>query len=397
MIRHAVILAGGRGTRLGKLTDATPKPMMNVAGRPFLEHLVRHLVCEGMRRVTVIAGYLGEQIEAHFAETKIPRCEVDVLIEPEPLGTAGALRFAKDHLSDRFFLLNGDTFFDVPLAMLGLDIEKEDPVACIALRRVSDPGRYGVVLCDGARVSSFSARPREGAGAADINGGIYLLHKRILQDIGKGFVSLENDVFPNLVDQNLVTAKSFDEVFIDIGIPDDLDRAGKVVPDAMARSALFLDRDGVINKDINYLHRIEDFEWINGAQEAILWATQMRMHVFVVTNQAGVARGFYGVDDVERLHSWIEDQVCDIGGRISDFRFCPYHVDGVVPEFTGPHPWRKPQPGMLLDLIEHYAVIQDRSIMIGDNASDVQAAEAAGIRGVLFEGGNLADVVRSVT
>ena len=390
MITHAVILAGGRGTRLGTLTDSCPKPLLPVGGKPFLDLHVRHLKSEGIRSVTVIAGYLGEMIGDYFAQNPVAGCSVEVLIEPEPMGTGGALRFAGDVLPEAFFLLNGDTFFDVPLARLARGVDGS--IACLAVRKADDPGRYGVIRRTGDRLTGFAARAKLGqTEPAEINGGIYALNHRVIDYIGEGFVSFENEVMPQLVARERVTCLPFDDAFIDIGIVEDLNRADTLINDTLTRPALFLGRDGVLNEDVKYLHRPEDVIWIAGACETIAWATECRVHVFVVTNQAGVARGYYDEAAVHSLHGWMADQVFANGGRITDFRHCPFHPDGVVPEFTGPHPWRKPNPGMLLDLMKTYPVQRDRSMMIGDQDSDVAAAENAGIKGLKFTGGNLYD------
>ena len=153
--------------------------------------------------------------------------------------------------------------------------------------------------------------------------------------------------------------------------------------------ALFLDRDGVINRDTGYVHRIEDFVWIDGARQLIKAACDAGYHVFVVTNQAGVAHGYYDEAAVRTLHRWISAELEKAGAFITDFRYCPHHPEGVVAEFARPCSCRKPNPGMLLDLIRVYDVRVAESLLIGDRESDLQAAASAGVRGVLFAGGNL--------
>ena len=134
----------------------------------------------------------------------------------------------------------------------------------------------------------------------------------------------------------------------------------------------------------------ERFEWMPGAREAIRAATDAGWHVFVVTNQAGVARGHYDEAAVTRLHAWMTDEVRRAGGTIDDIRYCPFHPDADVPAYRRVSDWRKPAPGMLLDLMRAWELDPARCVLVGDQPTDMAAAEAAGIRGIRFPGGNLA-------
>ncbi|ACI98249.1 D,D-heptose 1,7-bisphosphate phosphatase 1, putative [Rhodospirillum centenum SW] len=159
------------------------------------------------------------------------------------------------------------------------------------------------------------------------------------------------------------------------------------------RGAAFLDRDGVLNIDHGYVHRREDVEWIQGAITAVKLLNDHGYFVFVVTNQSGVARGFYSETDVKSLHHWMQTELARQGARIDDFRYCPHHPDGTVGAYRMACRCRKPEPGMLLDLCDRWPVDRTRSFLIGDHLRDLQAAEAAGIRGHLFTGGDLSEFV----
>ena len=156
---------------------------------------------------------------------------------------------------------------------------------------------------------------------------------------------------------------------------------------------VFLDRDGVINADIGYLWRREDFVWIPGAPAAIRLFNERGRPVVVVTNQSGVARGYYTEQDVESLHRWMNAELNRQGARIDAVYFCPHHPDGAIPEYTRVCDCRKPQPGMLLQAMEDWRADPAKSVLIGDKESDVAAAAAAGIRGYLFDGKNLLEFV----
>ena len=150
----------------------------------------------------------------------------------------------------------------------------------------------------------------------------------------------------------------------------------------------------MINHDDNYVHRPEQIRWIDGAREAIRWLNDAGYYVFAVTNQAGVARGYYGEDDVKSLHGWMQDELQAAGAHIDCFEYCPDHPEGVVERYRRVSEMRKPGPGMILKLQKEWNVEMDGSFMIGDRDIDMQAAAAAGIAGHQFPGGNLLDFVR---
>lgn len=384
--RQAAILVGGRGTRLGSLTDSIPKPMVDVAGRPFLDWLIDEVARFGIPRITLMAGYLGQTIVDRYHGKSVRGAQLEVLVEPEPLGTAGGLRLFSAHLEERFLLLNGDTRFDVNLLDLGL--YAHDALATLALRREAPGARYGTVELDGgARVKGFAARSPDRAGP--INGGIYLMQRDIVAEIGEGPVSMEQDVFPRLAAQGRLRGALYDGAFIDIGIPEDLATAQTVIPAMARRPAVFLDRDGVLIEDTGWPHKPEEARWIPGAAAAVKRLNDAGYFVFVVTNQAGVAKGFYPESQVGVMHGWMAAELARAGAHVDAWEYCPNHPEAILEQYRVSCARRKPSPGMILDLLAAWPVDTARSFLVGDRETDVAAARAVGLPGHIFPGGGL--------
>jgi D,D-heptose 1,7-bisphosphate phosphatase len=387
---QAVILCGGVGARLGPLTAATPKPLLQVGGQPFLDVLLFEIGRHGVKDVLLLAGFQADQI-AHYAATSptVARfgLEVKVATEPAPAGTGGALKLSEHLLAPEFLLINGDTWFDVNLLDLAPQSYAGDWLISMCLRRVPDASRYGLVELSGEAVTSIAEKP-PAARPGIINGGVSLVRRQITQFLTPSG-SLEQDVLPGLAGRGLVAGRVQGGYFIDIGVPEDFARAQTEVPAHRRRPAAFLDRDGVLNVDTGYVSSIDQWRWIDGAQAAVKRFNDLGWYVFVVTNQSGVARGLYAEADIEALHRRVFGELAAEGAHIDDVRYCPFHVEASIERYRRDSVWRKPREGMILDLMDHWPIDRDRSLLVGDNDSDMEAARRAGVSGRLFRGGRL--------
>jgi HAD superfamily hydrolase (TIGR01662 family) len=369
--RQCAVLVGGMGTRLGSLTAETPKPLLDCGDRPFLAWVLRELSRFGIDDFILLAGHFSDQVAAFAAGVAhyLPKpANVKLAREPTPAGTGGALWHARDLFDERFLVVNGDSWCDTNLArfMAGA-VSPPHNLGHVLLTQMTDASRYGVVQLVGQQIVAFHERPPARTPGM-INGGIYLLHKDAL-DYVEPVCSLEGDVLPQLARKGLLTGQAVEGYFIDIGIPDDYARAKIELPKRLHRPAVFFDRDGVLNKDLGWVGSAERFHWIEGAKDAVRAITDAGFHAFIVTNQAGIARGHYTEQD--------------------DLRYCPIHPEAVVLPYRGISNQRKPEPGMIIDLAQRWEVDTNRSFLVGDKNTDLQAAARANIPGYLFSGGNL--------
>lgn len=403
MLSQALILCGGLGTRLGNLTSSTPKPMLAIAGRPFLDHLIQETARYGISDIVLLAGRFGEQIAAAYDGRVISNARVNVVIEQVPLGTGGALRFAEPLLDPEFLLLNGDSWIDTDLtrfaaAWRSAKAQRPELAVKMLLQTVSDTGRFGSVVLDGRRVITFLEKnPAQAGRPGLINAGVYILAKETLDYIPVGRAcSLETDVLPSLVAAGRVAAEvaSVDSYFIDIGIPETFAQAQEELPRVRTHPAIFFDRDGTLNRDVGHTHRIEDMAWMPDAREAIAYANAAGYWVFVVTNQAGVAHDFYDESAILAFHHAMQSSLFEVGAHIDALAWCPHHPEGRVEAYRKICHCRKPAPGMLEALMTEWPVDHSRSILIGDSETDLQAAIAAGINGVRYSGGSLLSLLK---
>lgn len=393
-VRQAIILVGGAGKRLGHLTMNTPKPLMPIDNDVvFLDLVIKELARQGFSEVVLLAGYLSEQIQEKYQDLVVFDAKIDVVVEEAALGTAGALLQVKDRLAPLFMVLNGDSYFEFNFRKLESELyANQKAIGAIALRHCSSSGRYGnVILDDSGKIQSFLEKTNIcDKGTAMMNGGIYMFRRGITDFIDGQPCSMEYDVFPALAQSGLLRGQVGDGYFIDIGLPSSLETCRNTIGGLSKRPALFLDRDGVLNLDRGYTHQVEDLVWVDGAKETILQANNMGFRVLVVTNQAGIARGYYSEQEMHAFHERMNNELAMIGAFIDKFYYCPFHAKASILKFRQDnHSHRKPNAGMLLDAISEWDVDVEKSFLVGDNWTDIEAAKAVGVEAYLFTGGSL--------
>lgn len=251
-VTEAIILAGGKGTRLRSVISDAPKPMAKIQDRPFLEILIENFHAKGIRHFTLSVGYMADTIVDHFKE-KYPNLDISFSMEDEPLGTGGAIRRAFEQVKGQFALvLNGDSLFDVQIDELNHFGPVDLPI--IFGRHVDDVSRYGHFMYEGNKIHRY--QEKEGYGPGYINGGVYVFGKDTLHSFpaDQNF-SIESDYFSKFSEKNTATIIFSGGYFIDIGLPESYQKAQEELKPYIKNKALFLDRDGVINVDTGYLHK----------------------------------------------------------------------------------------------------------------------------------------------
>ncbi|WP_407049802.1 HAD-IIIA family hydrolase [Methyloraptor flagellatus] len=384
MIRQAVILVGGFGTRLRALGLDCPKPLAEIAGRPFVEHVIRHLARFGVSEIVLVAGYKGDMVRDRYDGRTLFGAKLRVAIEAVPMGTGGALTVV-DGLDDVFLVSNGDSLFDADLVGFLTKPLADCSAGRVLLREIEDGSRYGAVSVgpDGL-VVAFDEK-REGSGRQLINAGVYVLRRdAVAATIRNEPTSIERDVFPTWVADRRLEAVQAQGYFIDIGLPETFEQAGRELLSVVTAPAAFLDRDGVINVDADgYSHRPERLAFTPTAVEGIRQLNKAGFYVIVVTNQAGIAKGHYTEADMHDFHAEIQRRLMSQDAHIDAFYHCPYHPEGTVEVFREDHADRKPRPGMILRALADWPIRTEGSFLIGDRSSDLEAAAGAGLPGVL--------------
>ena len=392
---QVVILAGGRGTRLGEHVQAIPKPMVTIGGRPNLEHQVLLAKRHGFTSVLFLVSHLADRIEAHFGYGRRFGMEISYCAEDPPLGTAGALRHAGALLQDRFLVFYGDVFIECDLARLWADHANNRPFATLVVHPNDHPYDSDLVEADAEGwISAIHPKPRPEDQYLPnlVNAGVAVIERRFLALIPPGqHLDLAGDIFPALARDGGLRAYHSAEYFKDFGTADRLARArldfetGKTarLSRGYRRPAVFLDRDGVINKEVSHLSDPAQMELISGAAEAIRRLNEAGFLVIVVTNQPVVARGECPPDVLRLIHNKMETLLGREHAWIDALYFCPHHPDkgfaGEVPELKVDCVCRKPKTGMFDQAVQDWNISLSGSYSIGDSRRDVIAARQMGI------------------
>jgi D-glycero-alpha-D-manno-heptose 1-phosphate guanylyltransferase len=380
-VEQAIILAGGLGTRLRDAVPDLPKCMAPVAGRPFLFYVINYLRNQGIEKFIFSLGHKHEIISGYLAD-QFATLNYQCSIEEEPLGTGGAIRLACSKTTEKnIAVVNGDTLFKVNMEELGSFHNEHHADCTLALKPMHDFDRYGLVeINEDHSIKNFKEKQYYEKGY--INGGVYILNAyQFLEEELPAKFSFEKDYLEKLYDKRKIYGLIQRGYFIDIGIPEDYNRAQQELKqppldlNAIDKNwTLFIDRDGVINheKKDEYILNWREFRFHDGVKEAIQKFSNQFGKIIVISNQRGVGKGLITETDLSSIHQHMLKQIGTAGGRIDKIYYCT--------STDNRHPDRKPNPGMAFLAIRDFPSIDlSKTIMVGNKPSDMLFGRNAGV------------------
>jgi mannose-1-phosphate guanylyltransferase / phosphomannomutase len=372
--------------------------MVTIGGRPNLEHQILLAKRYGFTSVLLLVSHLADQIKSYFGDGQRFGVEISYCVENPPLGTAGALHHASQFLQDRFLVLYGDIFVECDLARLWAYHGNRRALATLVVHPNDHPDDSDLVEADAdGTISAIYPKPRplDQYLANKVNAAVAVIERAILPMIPSGeHLDLARDIFPALARDGRLSAYHSAEYFKDFGTPDRLARVrsdfetGKTARFSRdhSRPAVFLDRDGVINKEVSHLSNPAQMELIAGAAEAIRRLNEVGYLVIVVTNQPVVARGECSLDTLRTIHNKMETLLGREHAWIDALYFCPHHPDrgfaGEIPELKFDCGCRKPKTGLFDEAVQDWNISLADSYCVGDSRRDVLAARRMGVRAI---------------
>jgi histidinol-phosphate phosphatase family protein len=402
--RQAIILAGGKGTRLKERLGGRPKPLIDVDGTPLLGRQLQLLAGNGFGRVLVLVNHAADQIEAYCAANSFG-LDVTTLDDGEPRGTAGAVLAALDQLEERFLVVYGDTLLDIDLDRFWAAHEDGGAEATLFLHPNDHPYDSDLVETDGSGdIVGFHAYPHPDDALLPnlVNAALYVVERAGLERWRSASSPLDfaKDLFPQMLaaGQRLRGYATF-EYIKDIGTPARLDKATRhlrsgVVERARLRSrqrAVFLDRDGTLNEDAGYIREHDSLKLIPGVAEAVKRLNDAEYRIVVATNQPVIARGEATYDDLRLIHAKLETELGRKGAFVDTILFCPHHPDGgfpgEVPSLKVRCACRKPGTGLIEEAQSRFNLDLPSSWFIGDTTVDLLAARRKRLRSILVRTG----------
>ena len=391
----AVILVGGRGKRLGKLTVNTPKPLIKIKGIRFIDILISKLIKYEFQNIYLICSYKKEKFFKLYHNKKIHNSKIICIDEGLQKDTAGGLFKLKKKIKKSFFLFNGDSFFDLELNLLPKILKKKN----IAVVSITDSKDYKtnnkmnnliITRSNIVQYSKFKSKL--------MNAGIYYFKKKIFDYLSNKKISLENDILKNLIFKKKVSGLYTKNKFIDIGTFKNLNYIKKN-PNYLKQKAFFLDRDGVINKlkKNDYIKNFSEFKLLPGVAKGIKLLNNKNYIVIIATNQAGIGKSIISEKILNEVHYKMKKKLHNINkAKIDDIYYSPYYKFSKNKKYRKNFYDRKPSPGMFVKAIKKWNIDLNKSFFIGDTISDFNASKKIELKFYYRKKGSLLNQLKEI-
>lgn len=365
-----VFLVGGYGTRIKKYLNGKPKPILKFKNYVFFDLLIRNFCRYDINKIYILAGYRGNLIKKKYHKKKINLVDIECIVEKKPLGTAGSLSQLKNKITNDFIVINGDTYFDIDLSKVIKFPLINNQILMSLVNNINYKSNSKL-----KSLSLKSKTVRYDVRSNLINGGIYKFKKSFLNIVKKENTSLETDLLPNFIKKNIVKGILFKNFFLDIGTPKNYFLAQRKLIKYMTRPAIFLDRDGTINEDKGYTYKIKDLKFLKGVIKGLKLITKKKFYIFIVTNQAGIAKGYFTIKQFENFQKFMKRRLINHQIFINDIEYSPFHPQGKLKKFKKRSNLRKPGNLMIKNLIAKWPIDFNKSFMIGDKKTDELCAK----------------------
>ncbi|MGL4388946.1 MAG: HAD-IIIA family hydrolase [Brevinema sp.] len=399
-----VIIAGGKGTRLG-LKDI-PKPMVKIKGKPLLEHQIELAKQYGIKEIFILSGHLAEVIIDYFGDGTQWKVNITHIVEPYPLGTAGAVKLLEKKLKDRFMVFYGDVVMDFDIDSFIKFDKKYDSIGTLLVHPNDHPFDSDLVEFSNDNIIK-AIHPKtnraEGFYQNMVNAAVYIFSPEVFQYIESDVSSdFGRDIFKKIIDsEGMLIAYDTPEYIKDMGttkrlplVTEDV-TSGKVsrLNKKNSRAAIFMDRDGVINTNMDTQINIDNFTLLPNVALAIQKINKSEYLSIVVTNQPMIAKGFLTFEEYSMIHKKMDTLLGNKGAYVHHTYYCPHHpekgFDGEITELKIDCECRKPKPGMLLQAQKEFNIDLSKSWMIGDHERDIEAGKLAGCQTILISSESL--------
>lgn len=369
-----VILCGGKGSRIKNYTKKIPKPLIKVSNISILEKIINFYQKFDFNKIYLLAGYKGEMIKKKFHNKLFNLIKCQVIIEKKEMGTAGSISKLKNLIKNNFIVVNGDSYIEYDFLKF-IKIRKKN---FLIKMLITENKNYK----SNNKLSNLSLRKDKiyySSNSNYMNAGIYLINKKMFKYFKPRYQSLEEDILPNLIERKLVNGIKFNSEFIDVGTYKNLDYAKRKFF-KKKKTAIFLDRDGVINYDFGYVIKFKDFKWTNKIFSTLRYINKKKDHLFIITNQSGIARKYYNINEFLSLHTKIKKFLLKKKIFIDEVFFCPHHPKFGSKKFKKRCKCRKPGNLLLEKAIHDWDINRKGSLMIGDKISDLKCAKKSKVK-----------------